>query len=227
MSLRRYFLFLALAAFVIAGGTQALATLQQQRAQISVTVQVNVTPAVAYNGGSPGIAVSMASRAQGGAPMFDFQISKKSALQFQASTQSALRVQAVVSPNPNATLLYYNNPQVVINQTAGTAATYPCAYTITVDKNAASFWNLYDGLSNDFSGSAFPGKDLANNTYVQGGSPNPTATPFVVYPDNNNNWYKRASATTMMTYCVDLTLTIPISTPGGAYSTNAVYTLYF
>lgn len=226
MSMRRCFLLLALAAFVIAGGAQALATLQQQRAQISVNVQVNVTPAVAYNGGAPRIAVSMAARAHGSAPMFDFQIPTHSALQFQATTQSALRVQAVVSPNPNATLLYYNNPQVVINQTAGTTVTYKCAYTITVDRTSASIWNLSDGLSNDFS-TGFPGSDLANNTYVQGGTPNPAATPFVVYPDNNDNWYKRESATTPETYCVDLALTIPSSTAGGAYSTNAVYTLSF
>ena len=206
MSLRPYFLLLALAAFVIAGGTQALAVFQSQRAQISVNIQVNVTPApLAYNGP--------------GAP-FPLNIALQSA-------QSALRVQAVVSPNPNATLLYYNNPQFVINQTAGTTATYTCAYTVTVDKTSSAFWNLYDGLSSDFSGSSFPGSDLSNNTYVQAGSPNPKATPFVVYPDNNNSWFKRASATAPTIYCVDLTLAIPSSVPGGAYSTNAVYTLYF
>lgn len=206
MSLRRYFLFLALVAFVIAGGAQALATLQQQRSQISVNIQVNVTPApLSYNGP--------------GAP-FPLTVAFQSA-------QSAVRVQAVVSPNPNATLLYYNNPQVVINQTAGTTVTYTCAYTVTAHKSSATIWNLYDGLSNDFSGSGFPGSDLDNNTYVQGGTPQPAATPFVVYPDNNNSWYKRVSGTSPTTYCVDLTLTIPSSVAGGAYSTNAVYTLYF
>ncbi|HEV3155169.1 MAG TPA: hypothetical protein VGZ02_15275 [Candidatus Baltobacteraceae bacterium] len=235
MNLRRYCVVLAFAAFVVAGGSEALATLQQQRDQIAVNVLVNVTPApVGYNGAGPRIALGMTMRARGSAIFDAFQTSDQTPIRIGGRThlafqtaQSALRVQAMVSPNPNATLLYYNNPQVVINQQAGTTASYSCAYTITVDKTISPAWNLYDGLSNDFSGMSFPGKDLANNTYLQGAHPNPTATPFIVYPDNNNNWYKRASATTAATYCIDLTLTIPSSVPGGAYSTNAVYTIYF
>ncbi len=213
--LRTCFVVVATVAFAVAVGAQALATLQQQRDQISVNIQVNVTPAVAFRGTGPvPIDWRIAMRARGSAPA-----------DFVAQAQSAVRVQAVVTPNPNATLLYYNTPSYAINQTAGTTASYTCAYTITVDKAAVS-WNLYDGLSNDFT-STFPGKDLANNTYVQGGAPQPTATPFIVYPDNNNNWYKRVTANAAHTYCVDLTLTIPSSVPGGAYTTNAVYTLYY
>jgi hypothetical protein len=199
----------------VAIGAQALATLQQQRDQISVSIQVNVTPAVAFRDSGPvPIDWRIAMRARGSAPA-----------DYVAQAQSAVRVQAIVTPNPNATLLYYNSPSYVINQTAGTTASYSCAYTITVDKTAVS-WNLYDGLSNDFS-SSFNGKGLANNTYVQGATPQPTATPFIVYPDNNSNWYKRVTASTAHTYCVDLTLTIPSTVPGGAYTTNAVYTLYY
>jgi len=217
-SLRAPFVLIAAAAFSVAVGAQALATLQVQRDQISVTVQVNVTPAVGMRspGSPPPIALAMAMRARGSAPDYVAQ----------AQVQSAVRVQTVVSPNPNATLLYYNTPAVVINQTAGTSATYSCAYTITVDKTSAA-WSLDDGLSNDFAAPSFPGSDLANNTYVQGATPQPTSTPFVVYPNNNNAWYKFASSIGKKTYCVDLVLTIPSSVAGGAYTTNAVYTLYF
>ena len=225
-NLRPLFVTIAFFGFAVAVGSEALATLQQQRDQILVAIQVNVTPAVAYIPGSRPSRIDsrMALRARGSSRIVDAL--SNGPLVIGQSQQSALRVQAVVSPNPNATLLYYNTPTYVINQTAGTTASYTCAYTITVDKTTSSYWNLYDGLSSDFS-SSFPGKDLSNNTYVQSATPQPASTPFVVYPDNSNSWYKRASATTPETYCVDLTLTIPSAVPGGAYTTNAVYTIYF
>ncbi len=36
-----------------------------------------------------------------------------------------------------------------------------------------------------------------------------------------------ASNANTKTYCVDLTLTIPSSVPTGAYSTTAVYTIWY
>ncbi len=211
------FLFGAVAglAFAVAVGAQALATLQQQRDQISVSILVNVTPAplgVRLTKRWP-IALRMAMRERG------------SDSELVAQAQSAVRVQAVVTPNPNATLLYYNVADVIINQTAGTTATVPCAYTVTADKTGYT-WQLDDGLSGDFA-SAFPGADLQNNTYLQAATPQPKSTPFVVYPHNNNAWYKFATGTGLKTYCVDLTLTIPATVAGGAYTTNAVYTIYY
>jgi hypothetical protein len=144
-----------------------------------------------------------------------------------AQAQSAVRVQANVSPNPNATLLYSNIPAVTINQTAGTtASTSSCVYTVTVDTASTIAWTLDDGLSGNFT-TSWPGGDLANNTYLQSGAPQPTATPFVVYASNNNTWNPKEKSSGMQTYCVTLTLTIPATVPGGAYSTNAIYTLYY
>jgi hypothetical protein len=134
-------------------------------------------------------------------------------------------VQAEVSPNPNATLLYTNTTAVVMNGTAGTTVRQSCAYTVTAHTTQTS-WTVYEGLSNDFSGTAFPGKNLSNNTYLQTGTPNPAPTAFVVYPDNNNQWSIMAKSGGNAIYCVDLQVAIP-STASGAYSTSAVYTMYY
>jgi hypothetical protein len=222
-------------AIVLVTGQRGHASFAQiQRDQISVVVLVNVTPApLTYDpvksegiDRSAGIALRMQMRARGGGAegMPNFDIGDN----VVAQAQSATRVQAEVSPNPNATLLYYNVPQVTINGTAGTTVVTPaCAYTITVHTTSTISWTLDDGLSNDFSGATFPGNSLANNTYIQTATPQPTATPFVVYPNNNNSWFARAKGTGVQTYCVTLTLNIPRAVPGGAYSTNAVYTLYY
>jgi hypothetical protein len=114
---------------------------------------------------------------------------------------------------------------VTLTGTAGTTVTQSCAYTITVDTPATTYWTLTDGLSNDFSGS-FPGRDLLNNTY-SGATPQPNPIAFVVYPDNNNQPAQLTKAYGTATFCVDLSLTIPSAVPGGAYSTNAVYTLSY
>ncbi len=220
----------ALAVVLISGQRGHASFAQTQRDQISVVVLVNVTPAPlvyapAHSERGTAISMRMQMRARGsgveGVPNIDIGDN------VVAQAQSATRVQAEVSPNPNATLLYYNVPQVTMTGTAGTTLTTTCAYTITVHTASTISWTLDDGLSNDFSGTTFPGNSLANNTYIQGGTPQATATPFVVYPNNNNSWFARAKSTGIQTYCVDLTLAIPRAVPGGAYSTNAVYTLYY
>ena len=222
---------IAASAIVVTAGQRGHASFAQtQRDQISVVVLVNVTPApVAYaparSDRNSGISMRMQMRARGGGfeSVPNFGIGDN----VVAQAQSAARVQAEVSPNPNATLLYYNVSEVSMTGTAGTTLTATCAYTITVHTLATISWTLDDGLSNDFSGSTFPGNSLANNTYIQGGTPQPTSTPFVVYPNNNNSWFARAKSTGIQTYCVDLTLNIPKAVPGGAYSTNSVYTLFY
>lgn len=191
------------------------AFIQTQRDQIAVYILVNVTPAP--------LAYEPAREARGSAAFVDFVSGD-----LVAQVQKAVRVQANVSPNPNATLLYANTPAVTINQTAGTTATTPaCVYKVTVDTPSTTSWTLDDGLSNDFITTTWPGKNLANNTYADGATPQPAATPFIVYSTNNNTWNPKEKASGMQTYCVTLTLTIPATVPGGAYSTNAIYTLYY
>ena len=223
-----FVLFAALAAVLLLAGRGNASFVQTQRDQISVYVLVNVTPAplVYESSGSDdrGIDVRMGLRARGSSSSVDALPAQMVA---QSNAQHAVRVQAEVSPNPNATLLYSNTPAVTLNATAGTTVTTPpCVYTVTVHTLSTTSWTLDDGLSNDFTGT-FPGKDLANNTYPQTGTPLATATPFIVYPNNNNTWYAREKSTGVQTYCVTLTITVPSTVPGGAYSTNAVYTLYY
>jgi hypothetical protein len=225
-------LFIGFAAMVIAlalGQPGRSAFVQTQRDQIAVYILVNVTPApLGYRVKSSApiqIAARMLARAKGSEANVDvphFYLGNA-----VAQAHSAVRVQANVSPNPNATLLYSNTPTVTINQTAGTTATTSsCVYTVTVDTLATTAWTLDDGLSGNFS-SSFPGTDLANNTYPQAAAPQPTSTPFIVYANNNNTWNPKEKSSGMQTYCVTLTLTIPATVPGGAYSTNAIYTLYY
>lgn len=210
---------LAVAIGLAVGGRSNAGFVQLQRDQIAINILVNVTPApVADRNGVPfPIDWRIAMRARGSA-----------LADMVAQAQSAIRVQAMVSPNPNATMLYSNFPNVVINQTAGTtASTAACVYTITVDTPAATSWTLKDGLSSDFITSTWPGKDVGNNTYLQAGTPQPTATPFVVYSTDGSTWNPKEKSNGKQTYCVTLTITIPSSVPGGAYTTNAVYTLYY
>lgn len=218
----------ALAIVLIAGQKGHASFVQTQRSQISVYILVNATPApVVYAPASAPsaapISVGMRVRARGSSDSVDApNVDLNDAV---AQAQSAVRVQAEVTPNPNATLLYANTTAVQMSGTAGTTVTQPCAYTITAHTTQTS-WTIYEGLSGDFNGTAFPGKDLANNTYLQTGTPNPAPTAFVVYPDNNNQWSIMAKSGGTLVYCVDLVLSIP-STASGAYSTNAVYTIYY
>lgn len=232
---RLRWLFVGLATMVVAlalGQPGRTAFLQTQRDQIAIFIQVNVTPApIVYRSTRREpmiIAAHLLSRGRGSDRFVDAAELQSGNLVAQSTAQSAVRVQASVSPNPNATLLYSNVPSVIINQTAGTTAMTPvCVYTVTVDTPSTTSWTLDDGLSGDFITSSWPGKLLANNTYLQGGTPQPTATPFIVYASNNNSWNPKEKASGMHTYCVTLTLSIPSTVKQGTYSTNAIYTLYF
>jgi len=200
---------------------------QVQRDQISVGVLVHVTPAPIVYVPAPAAPVSIAAsvtlrKAKGSEQNVDAFELRGGDLVAQTSQQKALKVTAQVTPNPNATLLYSNMPSVTMTGTAGTTITQSCMYTVTVH-TTISTWTLREGLSGDFTGS-FAGANLANNSYVQGATPQPTSTPFVVYP---TAWSILDTKGGIQTYCVDLTLTIPSSVPGGTYSTNAVYTLYY
>ncbi len=209
---------------LVASGSRGLATLVQQRDQIAVTLLINVTPAPLSYQAAPsdnemggGIVARMQLRARGSGP----------ADWVAQVPQKAVRVEAEVTPNPTATLLYSDQPFVSLTTTAGTTTTVPCAYHVTVQSTSAS-WILKHGLSNDFSDGAshkFVGTVLANNTYLA--TPKPAATPFVVYADDGGNWATLDSNKFDQTYCVDLTIKVPASTPGGTYSSNAVYTVYF
>ena len=208
----------------LATASVALASFIQQRDQIAVTIVVNVTPAPRMAAYAPSATTESNIRAA-------FSIDTKRALRagalslnhLVAQNQQAVRVEASVQPNPLGTLLTSNLNSVSISATAGTTVVVPCAYTVTVDSTQAT-WYLKDGLYQDFS-STFPGKSLANNTYIT--TPQATATPFFVYADDGGVWYEVATNGLKKTYCVDLTLTIPVSVSGGTYSTNAVYTLYY
>lgn len=218
----------ALAVVLVAGQEGHASFVQTQRSQISVYILVNVTPApMGYvpptEAKTAPLSLGMRLRAKGSSELVDVpnvDLSDK-----VAQAQSAVRVQAEVSPNPNATLLYTNNVSVVFTGVAGSTLTQQCAYTVTAHTTQTS-WTIYEGLSNDFNGTAFPGKNLANNTYLQTGTPNPAPTAFVVYPNNNSQWSVMAKSGGTLTYCVDLILTIP-PTASGAYSTNAIYTIYY
>lgn len=204
--------------------------LQTQRDQIAIYILVNVTPVpVAYapqRHDTRQIAMRMRLRARGSGDFVDVPDVRLGNL--VAQQQSAVRVQAEVSPNPLATLLYSNVPEVVINQQAGTTQTTPsCVYTVTVDTSSTTSWTLDDGLSNDFVTGSWTGTNLLNNTSLQSGTPQPASTPFIVYPDNSNKWNQKFNGSGMKTYCVTLTLTVPSNIGQGAYTTNAIYTLYY
>lgn len=216
-------LFCALAVVAVSlvlSGRSHSALSQQQRAQQSIVIIVNVTPAPLVYAPPQAdersaISARFALRAKGSQGLVDAVA--------QAGPQQAVRVQAEVTPNPNATLLVTNSQAVTINATAGTTTKIACAYTVTSNAASIASWTIRHGVSADFAG-GFPGGDLANDSYLQSATPQPTSTPFVVYPAA---WTVMGSSSAIKTYCVDLTLTIPASVAQGAYSTNAVYTLYY
>lgn len=221
-------LFALLAVSIVLAAPSHGALSQQQRAQQSVYILVNVTPApLAYNSTrSDGSAISarIALRAKGSQPLVDSEAAIDiNTLVAQSAPQQAVRVQAEVTPNPNATLLVTNQQSIVMSATAGTTVTQSCAYTVTSNAAAIASWTIRQGLSSDFA-TSFPGNSLANNSYLTSATPQPTATPFIVYP---SSWTVMASSGNVKSYCVDLTLSVPKTVPGGAYSTNAVYTLYY
>lgn len=232
--LRNSFITLLLCAIAVAVFSTHIkaGAIQTQRDQIFVAILVNVTPSpIAYE---PPPAQSVARpiiarfsvRARGSRASVDSTVlSDTSYLVAAAPTPTAqadVKVEAEVSPNPLATLLYSNTTGVTLSGVAGTTVVQPCIYTVTVDTTITS-WTLREGLASDFA-AGFPGGDAANNSYISTQTPQPTATPFIVYP---TAWTVLAPGGGMQTYCVDLDVTIPGSVPGGAYSTNAVYTLYY
>jgi len=198
-----------------------LASLVQQRDQIAITVVVNVTPAPVSLQRFGSSVVGHEER--GSADEVSVSGRIRQTIVAQASAQQPVRVEANVSPNPNATLLYSDQPIVTINATAGTTVAVPCAYHVNVHTTANN-WQIKHGVSNDFA-SDFVGGNLANDTYLL--TPAPTSTPFIVYARNGGVWAPLGTNSGIKTYCVDLTVKVPIAVAGGAYSTNAVYTLYW
>lgn len=234
-SLKRFtFVAFALAVLFAAFGSHSQAGVgQTQRDQIEVTVLLNITgvakaPAAPDAGppvSAPEIAAHIALRAKGSANYVDSDnVFERGSVLVAQQTQSAVKVEAEVSPNPMGTLLYSNNPMVTLNGTAGTTIKQSCAYQVTVDSVQAS-WTLKDGLSQSPTSAAtsFPGTDISRNNYA-GATPQPTSSPFTVYP---TAWQNASTAGRMKTYCVDLSIAVPGSVPTGTYSTTAIYTVYW
>lgn len=213
------------------------AVIQQQRAQIAVSITINVTPNPLGYAAPPA-----ASDTSGRGIVAKLMLNpKESPRQYRAESltftggnvlaqnQGAVKVEASVSPNPAGTLLYSNTPGILESQEAGTTVTYTCPYTVTVSTTVAA-WTLEHGLFTDMEdltdNTSFTGHDIANNTHQQLGTPRPAYTPFIVFSDGQS-WTIADTNGLTKTYCVDLKVTIPISTTGGQYSSNAVYTLLY
>ncbi len=234
-----WFLFalIALTAAMVATTEKSSAIVQQQRSQIAIPIIINVTPsplAFAPANASANAIVASFVRSAGAPAHYVDPVAALFAgarVVVAQTNQQAVRVEAEVTPNPNATLLTANNfsgpipGEVVFTGFSGAKLTQSCAYQVKVQTTTVG-WNLEQGLSNDFS-SGFPGGDLANNTYLIAATPQPVATPFIVFPDNNNAFTEMAKNGGTQTYCVDLTITIPQGLAGGSYGTNAIYTLFF
>jgi hypothetical protein len=229
---------LAFIAFVI---VPAIAfALTSQRAQIGITIVVNVTPnplGYVHAPGATDTEIVAKATLHGASPALEraFEAQELHFLPVNsdavvAQVQHSLRVEAEVTPNPTATLLTTDAPgsTVIENVEAGVVTKFSCVYHVTVDTTITN-WQLKDGLSNDFSSgtATWPGTDLGKNTYVA--APNPTSTPFVVYADDGGAWsiVNGAYYSGTQTFCVDLTFNIPIATAQGTYSSNAIYTLYY
>jgi len=203
----------------------------QQRDQIGVTIVVNVAPPLAVNLHAPnaasgGVFGTLALAGATGKTSFhaeSLHFERTSMLVAQGS-QRAVKVEAEVSPNPLATLLYSDQSLVTVNVAAGQSITVPCAYHVTVD-TTQTYWQLKDGLGTDFYGSTFPGKDVGRDNYLA--TPHPTSSPFAVYADDSSMWTLVDTNTLKKTYCVSLTVSVPISVPAGSYSSNAIYTVYY
>ncbi len=231
------FSLLALVVFALVWSRPTQALIQTQRAQIGVTIIVNVTPTpIAYAPRAIAqtapqdrierfpIMAKFALHARGSADGVDSTVVDVENLIAQSSAQSSLKVQAKVTPNPNATLLTSNLPSATLSGMAGTTVRVSCIYQVQVDTTITA-WTLRQGLSANFDGTVFPGTDLSNNSYPSPpSSPNPAYTPFVVYP---SAWTVLSSGGGLKNYCVDLQVAIPATTPQGSYSSNAIYTLYY
>ena len=202
--------------FAMTAGSDA-GFIQTQRAQRAVNITINVTPGpYGYAPGSQR-AIARAHQVGRGSDMGAQIIA-------QASVQNSVPVEANVTPDPFATTFQITPNSVAIGaQAGGPPVTITCAYTVKIT-TSVSLWTVDEGLGNDFSAS-FNGKNLANNSYLS--TPQPTSTPFVVYPDNNNSWSIMDKQGGTKTYCVDLTITVPVTVLSGVYQTNAIYTLFY
>ena len=213
--------------------------LTSQRAQIGITIIINATPNPLGYLHAPGATDTIVAKAtlRGAPPALEraFEAQQLHFLPMSSSTliaqanEKSVRVEAEVTPNPNATLLTTDAPgsTVVVSAEAGIATTFSCAYHVKVDTTVTS-WQIKDGLSANFAGTAtsFPGGNVANNTYPV--TPNATSTPFVVYATDGGVWATIGNTWSgAKTFCVDLTINMPIATPQGTYSSNAIYTLYY
>jgi hypothetical protein len=217
----------------------AVQALQTQRSQIAITIIINATPNPLGMLGPPAPTSSIAvtarlhnapadveRRFEGEAQQLHFGASGPVQIA-QSNVQHSVRVEASVAPNPLGTLLYSDQNSVTINAEAGIATVVPCAYHVTVHTTITG-WQLKHGLSNDFSdgsGHSFVGGSVANNSYIA--TPNPTSTPFVVYATDGGTFAVLQVNSNVQTYCVDLTVNMPIATPQGTYTSNAIYTVYY
>jgi hypothetical protein len=208
------------------------ALIQQQRDQIQVNITINVTPnplGMVHGPATSGSAIvaKLILNPKEKPRAFHAESMNFSSAVAQAANQGAVRVEASISPNPLGTLLYSNQTGVVFNQEAGTNVTYTCPYTVTVSTTQTA-WTLEHGLFTDFAGTAgvFTGHDVLNNTHLQAGTPQPNFTPFIVFSDGQS-WVVAAASGLTKTYCVDLEINLPITLAQGAYSSNAVYTLFY
>ena len=212
---------------------------QQQRAQIGVTVVINVTPnPLVYrrvNNSGATDAIIASAHLRNAPPAIErafeaqqLHFAPMASTMIAAAAQKGVKVEAEVSPNPNGTMLTSDagGYQASFNVTAGTPATFPCAYHVSVSTTITN-WTLKHGLSGDFTNNitTFPGGDVANNSYLT--TPLPTSTPFVVYANDGGTWTILNTNSGNKTYCVDLTLSVPGTTAQGTYASNAIYTLYY
>jgi hypothetical protein len=225
---------LAILAIVLTQPVKATIQTQQAQLVVNVVVQVAGTPVgyVPHQAPVQAGGMAIASALRRAAPSIQRAFSAEglhftgdSTLVAQAQVQHSVLVQAEVTPNPKGTILISNVPNVTITAAPGQTVkvTPPCALTVTVNMTTA--WSLEEGVTSDFS-SGFPGKDLANDTYLHATTPKPTSTPYIVYADDGSVWSGLASGTAITTYCVDLTVTVPASVTDGTYVTNAIYTLF-
>ena len=233
--LRTLFIAFAIVA-LLPVASQAL--IQSQRSQIAITIIINATPNPLGFVGPPAPASEIAVTARlRGAPAdvqrrFEAEAQQvhfvpRDSMVVAQTVQHGVKVEASVAPNPNGTLLYADQSAVTVNAEAGIATVVTCAYHVTVHTTVTN-WTLKHGLSNDFSdgaGDTFVGGSVANNSYIA--APNPTSTPFVVFSTNGGVWAVLATNGGIKTYCVDLTVNMPITTPQGTYSSNAIYTVYY
>ena len=234
--IRRFLVFFALAALI---PVVCEAIIQQQRAQIAVTITINVTPnPLGYNAAPNGAQGTSGSGIV--ATLFVNRHEATANRSFHAesltfteprtvavATQRSVQIEASVGPNPLGTLLTSDVSGVVINQEAGTTVQYPCEYHVSVSTTQTA-WTLEHGLFSDMlqsgGSNSWTGHDIANNTHIA--TPHPAYTPFIVFSDGQS-WTIAGTSGGSQTYCVDLQVTIPITQAQGTYGSNATYTLFY